>query len=244
MKLQKIKLSLVSKVLFICIIAVFSALLIKYFSDVKLDLKQMSQDLNLIIFLNDKVEGKDVVVSGLESLNYFNVVEYVDKEISYQRALALNPALSRDIEVENKYYPEYIIANELKIKDREQFNNINEKISQLEYVSEIGYDQKAFDIFIKNLEMLSMYEKVFTNLALIVFVLFIIKATLYVIKGKILIVLIEMLYGAIASIIGYTAIAIVASISYQQFFILDWHMLVLLIPLGCVISFMTKESNV
>ncbi|MDD5021192.1 MAG: hypothetical protein PHR82_03525 [Endomicrobiaceae bacterium] len=244
MKLQKIKLSLVSKILFICIIAVFSALLIKYYNDVKLNLKQMSQDLHLIIFLNDKVESQDVVVPGLESLNYFNVLEYVDKEMSYQRALELNPKLSADITVENKYYPAYIIANDLQIKDNDQFNNIKEQISQLEYVSEIGYDQKAFDIFVKNLEMISMYEKVFINLALIVFVLFIIKVTLYVIKGKISIVLIEIFYGALASIIGYTAIGIVASISYQQFFILDWHMLVLLIPLGCVISFMTKESNV
>jgi len=244
MKLQKIKLSLISKILFICIVAVFSALLIKYYNDVKLDLKQMSQDLHLIIFLNDKVESKDVVISGLESLNYFNVVEYVDKGMSYQRALELNPALSKDITVENKYYPAYIIANELKIKDNEQFNNIKEQISLLEYVSEIGYDKKGFDTYIKNIEMLLMYEKVFTNLALIVFVLFVIKATLYVMKAKILIVLIEILYGALASIIGYTAIAIVASISYQQIFILDWHMLLILIPLGSAISFMTKESNV
>ena len=164
--------------------------------------------------------------------------------MSYQRALELNPALSKDITVENKYYPAYIIANELKIKDNEQFNNIKEQISLLEYVSEIGYDKKGFDTYIKNIEMLLMYEKVFTNLALIVFVLFVIKATLYVMKAKILIVLIEILYGALASIIGYTAIAIVASISYQQIFILDWHMLLILIPLGSAISFMTKESNV
>ena len=66
MKLQKIKLSLISKILFICIVAVFSALLIKYYNDVKLDLKQMSQDLHLIIFLNDKVESKDVVFPVLK----------------------------------------------------------------------------------------------------------------------------------------------------------------------------------
>lgn len=244
MKLQKIKLSLVSKILFICIIAVFSALLIKYYNDVKLNLKQMSQDLHLIIFLNDKVESKDVVVSGLESLNYFNVVEYIDKEMSYQRALALNPRLSADIEVESKYYPEYIIANELKIKDIGQFNNIKEQISFLEYVSEIGYDKKGFEAYIETMEMLSMYEKIFTNLALIVLVLFVIKTTLYIMNGKLLIVSIEILYGALASIIGYTAIAIVASISYQEIFILDWHMLFVLIPLGSAISFMTKESNV
>lgn len=244
MKLQKVKLSLVSKILFICIIAVFSALLIKYYNDVKLNLKQMSQDLHLIIFLNDKVESEDVVISGLESLSYFNVVEYVDKEMSYKKALELNPALSKDIEVESKYYPAYIIANELKIKDIGQFSNIKEQISFLEYVSEIGYDKKGFDTYIETVEMLSMYEKIFTNLFLMVFVLFVIKTTLYIMNGKLLIVSMEILYGAFASIIGYTAIAIVASISYQEIFLLDWHMLFVLVPLGSAISFMTKESNV
>lgn len=244
MKLEKIKISLVSKILFICIFAVFSALLIKYYNDLKLNLKQMSQDLHLIIFLNDKVESRDVLVSGLESLNYFNVLEYVDKETAYQRAAALNPALLKDVELESKYYPAYVIANELKIKDIGQFSNIKEYVSLLEYVSEIAYDKKGFDTYIETVEMLSMYEKIFTNLALIIFILFVIKATLYIMNGKLLIVAMEILYGALGSVIGYTSICIVVSISYREIFMLDWNMLFVLIPMGSAISFMTKESNV
>jgi len=244
MKIQKIKISLVIKILFICIFTVCSALLMKYYNDVKLDLNQTSRELNFIIFLNDKVESKEVLTAGLESLNCFNVAEYVDKEKAYQKALALNPELLKDIELESKYYPAYAVANELKIKDRGQFNDIIVKVSGLEYVSEIGYDQKAFDLFIKTVETLSMYEKIFINLMFIVLVLFIIKATLYVIYGKVLIILTELLYGTLAALTGYASIALVASISNRQFFVLDWHMLFVLIPLGCVLSFMTKESNV
>ncbi|GAB1401421.1 hypothetical protein MASR1M68_03320 [Elusimicrobiota bacterium] len=244
MKIEKIKISLVSKILFICIVAVFSAMLIKYYNDFKLNLKQMSQDLHFVIFLNDKVESKDVLVSGLESLNCFNVLEYVDKETSYKRAMELNPGLLKDVEPERKYYPAYIIANELAIKNTDQFNDIKEQLSLLEYVSETVYDEKGFDKYIETVEMISIYEKIFTNLALIIFVLFVMKATLYIMNGKLLIVSMEILYGALGSVIGYTAICIVASISYREIFMLDWNMLFVLIPLGSAISFMTKESNV
>jgi hypothetical protein len=70
-----------------------------------------------------------------------------------------------------------------------------------------------------------MYEKIFINLVFIVLVLFIIKATLYVIYGKVLIILTELLYGMLAALTGYSSIALVASISNRQFFVLDWHML-------------------
>lgn len=244
MKIEKIKISLVSKILFICIVVVFSALLIKYYNDLKLNLKQMSRDLHLVIFLNDKVESRDVLVSGLESLNYFNVLEYVDKETSYKRAMELNPGLLKDVEIESKYYPAYIIANELAIKDTGDFYDIKEQVSLLEYVSEVSYDEKGFGSYIETLENLSTYEKIFTNLALILFILFVIKATLYIIKGKLLIVSTEILYGSLGSVIGYASICIVVSISYREIFMLDWNMLFVLIPLGSAISFMTKESNV
>jgi len=244
MNLQKIRLSFISKILFICLISVFFTFLFKYYIDLNVGLKNMSHELKYVIFLNDKAENKDVVVAGLESLKYFNVSEYVDKETSYSRAAALNPSLSAGITIDNKYYPAYIIATEVAVKNSAQFSEMNDKISQLEYVSEIGYDKKAFDSYIKSIETIAVYEKIFTNIALVIFILLIIKITLYSIKGKILIFLAEAGYGALASAMAYASIAAVTAFSHQQFFILNWRMLFVLIPLGAAVSFMTKESNV
>jgi hypothetical protein len=50
-------------------------------------------------------------------------------------------------------------------------------------------------------------------------------------------------FGFMISILAYVFVCLLAIINKSSVFVLDWHILYLILPLGMIMSFITKETN-
>ncbi len=231
------------KLLSICIISMFFAFVFQHYINLQNDSKQMGKDLKIAVFVKDDVENSRVVFEKMKEFSDFNIEEFVDKDKSYDKALELNPELADIIAPEVISYPSYFIVNNAKASDIGRLEQIKTELMNTDFISDVIYDSKAFQIFFDNAAALFRYKKTAVTLCFAIVILFAVKLTLFIIKKRFKDIIIEMLLGCLASFCAYVIICISAALTYNPVYVLDWHILIILIPLGAVICFLTKESN-
>jgi len=245
MKIQKINISLIFKIITVVVLSIVFALLVKYYLYYQLDLQQLHNDLNAVIILNDNIEELENVVENFKENSNFNFIEFTDKHAAYAKALETSPDLANIMPNDNKsYFPDYITVNELNAKNRTELESIKQQLISSDTVKDVLYDDKAFELYFKKLDIFNFFRKFLSYIVLIIAILFLVKIVLFVLTKKYLIVLYEVLYGIIAAFLGYVIICILASITDNPFFILNWNLLLYVLPFGAVLTFMTKQANV
>lgn len=243
--MKKLKLSLIFKLLAVTVISMVFALSLKYYNYCKFNLQQFRQDLTAVIILNDGIEDIDSIINAFKENTDFKFIDFVDKNSAYSKALETSPDLANIMPNDNKtYFPDYIVINEINVVNKQQLEAVKEKLISSDTVKEVLYDDKAFDIYFKQLDIFVFFKNFFSYIILILTIIFVIKAVLYIISKKHLIIIYEILYGISAAFTGYIIICLLASLTKNNFFVLDWNLLIFILPFGAVLTFLTKESNV
>ena len=245
MKTKKIKISFIFKLITVAVLSCAFVLAVKYYKYCESSLKQLHGDLTAVIILNDNPENSQTIVSAFKEMPNFNFLEFTDKQTAYSKALETSPDLANIMPNDDKsYFPDYITVNEINVKNKTELEALREQLISSDTVNNVLYDDKAFSLYFKELDIFNFFKNFLSYIFFILMVLFFAKTVLYVMTKKYLIVLYEFLYGIIASFCGYITICILASITGNPFFILEWNLLLYVIPFGIVLSFMTKQANV
>ncbi|MFA6614282.1 MAG: hypothetical protein WCS83_05835, partial [Endomicrobiia bacterium] len=171
------------------------------------------------------------------------IVEYIDANKSYNKAVELNPELVNITPENTISYPCYVLVNNVSAVNMQQLEEIKTEISSIVFVKDVVYDVKAFELFFNNINLLLNYEKIFYYISFFIVIVFFSKLILFILKKKFREIIYEILYGCFSALFGYVIICICAAMIHNSIFILDWHILFILIPFGAIISFMMKESN-
>ena len=243
--MKKIKLSLIFKMLSVTVISMVFALSLKYYNYCEFNLQQFKQDLTAVIILTDGIEDIDSAVNGFKENTNFKFVEFVDKNSAYSKALETSPDLANIMPNDNKtYFPDYMVVNEINAVNKQQLETIKVNLISSDTVKDVLYDDKAFDIYFKQLDIFVFFKNFFSYIILILIILFVVKAVLYTISKKYLIIIYEILYGIAAAFMGYITICLLASLTKNNFFVIDWNLLFFILPFGAFLTFLTKEANV
>lgn len=245
MKIKKIKISLILKLITVAVFCAVFALIVKYYKYYQADLLQLHENLTAVIVLNDNIENLEDVVVSFKELPDFNFVDFVDKQAAYSKALETSPELANIMPNDDKsYFPDYITVNKLNATNKAEIENIKAQLISSDTVKDVLYDDKAFELYFKELNIFSFFKNFLSYIVLIILILFVVKAILYMLTKKFIIILYEILYGMMAAFLGYIAVCILASITGNPFFILNWDLLYYVLPFGVVLTFMTKQANV
>jgi len=243
--MKKIKISLIFKLLTVTIISIVFTLSLKFYNYCEFSLQQFNRDLTAVIILNENIEDIESVLNGFKENNSFKFIEFIDKDSAYSKALETSPDLANIMPNDNKsYFPNYIVINEITAFNKQQLQAIKENLVSLETVKDVLYDDKAFDIYFKQLDIFVFFKNFFSYIILILTIIFIIKAVLYAILKKYLIAIYEILYGFSAAFAGYIIICLLASLTKNNYFVLNWNLLLYILPFGAILTFLTKEANV
>lgn len=245
MKIPKINISFIFKIITVIIFSIVFTLTVKYYQYYQLNLQQLHIDLNAVIILNDNIEDLENTVADFKENSNFNFIEFTDKQAAYAKALETSPDLANIMPNDNKsYFPDYITVNELNAKNKNELEAIKQQLISYDTVKDFLYDDKAFELYFKDLEIFNFFRNFLSYIILVVVILFAVKVILFMLTKKYLIILYEFLYGIFAAFFGYVIICILASITANPFFILNWNLLLYVLPFGAVLTFMTKQTNV
>ncbi|MDD2524410.1 MAG: hypothetical protein PHG84_04125 [Endomicrobiaceae bacterium] len=242
MKSITINLSKILKILVLTALMASFSFIIQYYLNLKSDNIKILEDLKIAIFVDSNTE-ESVVLSEINKFFYFNIVEYIDANKSYNKAVELNPELVNITPENTISYPCYVLVNNVSAVNMQQLEEIKTEISSIVFVKDVVYDVKAFELFFNNINLLLNYEKIFYYISFFIVIVFFSKLILFILKKKFREIIYEILYGCFSALFGYVIICICAAMIHNSIFILDWHILFILIPFGAIISFMMKESN-
>lgn len=223
---------------------VFFVLVSQYYVNCINSLKQLNEDLKIAIFIKDNIElSSQEIVDKLNELNYVNILEYIDNQTAYNKAVELSPELSEIFSQEEIHYPAYILTNKPNANDIKTLENIKAELKLLEFVDDVSYDKKAYSLFFENLNLVYQYKKILIIIFIAGFVIFVLKFILFCLKKSFKTILSDLAFGFIISILAYVFVCLLAIINKSSVFVLDWHILYLILPLGMIMSFITKETN-
>ena len=229
---------------FIFVLMMFFVLVSQYYINCVNNLKQLKEDLKIAIFIKDSIElTSQEIVDKLKELNYVNVLEYVDTENAYNKAVELNPELLEIFSQEQIHYPAYILVNKPKTTDIKVLENIKTELKLLDFVDDVSYDKKAYNMFFENLNLFYQYKKILTVIYIAGFVIFLLKLIWFCLKRSFKTILLDLLLGFITALFAYAFVCLLAVINGNPIFVLDWHIFYIILPLGMIMSFITKEIN-
>jgi cell division protein FtsX len=229
---------------FIFVLMVFFVLVSQYYVNCINSLKQLNEDLKIAIFIKDNIElSSQEIVDKLNELNYVNILEYIDNQTAYNKAVELSPELSEIFSQEEIHYPAYILTNKPNANDIKTLENIKTELKLLEFVDDVSYDKKAYSLFFENLNLVYQYKKILIIIFIAGFVIFVLKFILFCLKKSFKTILSDLAFGFMISILAYVFVCLLAIINKSSVFVLDWHILYLILPLGMIMSFITKETN-
>lgn len=229
---------------FIFVLMLFFVIVSQYYVNYKKDLIQFNNELKIAIFIKDDVEKtQEEIFDALKELNFFNVVEYVDSQTAFDKAVELNPELLEIFSQEEILYPAYVLANRPKVKNIKNLEDIKTEIKLLDFVEDVAYDKKAYSLFFDNLNSFLKYKKILIFLFVFGFIIFLAKLMWFCLKRSFKDILTELLFGFLISVISYVVICLFAVIGKNPILVLDWQILYLIVPLGMIISFVAKETN-
>ena len=229
---------------FIFVLMLFFVIVSQYYVNYKKNLIQLNNELKIAIFIKDDVEKtQEEIFDALKELNYLNVVEYVDSQTAFDKAVELNPELLEIFSQEEIHYPAYVLANRPKVKNIKNLEDIKTEIKLLDFVEDVAYDKKAYSLFFDNLNLFLKYKKILICLFVFGFIIFLAKLMWFCLKRSFKDILTELLFGFLISVISYVVICLFAVIGKNPILVLDWQILYLIVPLGMIISFVAKETN-
>ena len=223
----------------------FFVMISQYYVNCNNNLECLNENLKIAIFIKNNIEiSSQEIIDKLNELNFLNVLEYIDSQNSYNKAVELSPELSEIFSQEEIHYPAYILANKPKANDIKMLENIKTELKLLEFVDDVSYDKKAYSLFFENLKLFYQYKKVLLILAIFCFMIFLLKLIWLCLKKSYRAILYDLAFGCIISILAYVFICLLAIINKNPIFILNWQILYVILPLGMIMSFVMKETNV
>lgn len=229
---------------FIFVLLLLFIIVSQYYVNCDNNLKQLNENLKIAIFIKDNIEiTSQEIIDKINELNYVNVLEYIDTQTAYNKAVELSPELSEIFSQEEIHYPAYVLANKPNANDIKTLENIKSELKLLEFVDDVSYDKKAYSLFFENLNLIYQYKKILIIIFIAGFVIFVLKIMLFCLKKSFKTILSDLAFGFIISILAYVFVCLLAVISKNSIFVLDWHILYLILPLGMIMSFITKETN-
>ena len=223
----------------------FFVMISQYYVNCNNNLECLNENLKIAIFIKNNIEiSSQEIIDKLNELNFLNVLEYIDSQNSYNKAVELSPELSEIFSQEEIHYPAYILANKPKANDIKMLENIKTELKLLEFVDDVSYDKKAYSLFFENLKLFYQYKKVLLILAIFCFMIFLLKLIWLCLKKNYRAILYDLAFGCIISLLAYVFICLLAIINKNPIFILNWQILYVILPLGMIMSFVMKETNV
>ena len=241
---MKINFSKILKFLIVAIFDVFIIFVVQFYFNMNTNFDRLNSDLQMAIFINRNTEeAKDDIISKLAEYNKFSVVDYIDAD-SFNKFAEENSALAEFVPKETFTMPAFALVNNVKVKNFNELNNLKKELLEADFIDDVTYDEQAYKLLFKYKSLFSAYRDFCTMLFLVMTVILILKILLFTVKGLIKDVFLEMGFGILAALFAYIAVCLALIIdSSNSIFILDYHILYVVIPLSLMIYLVTKESN-
>lgn len=229
---------------FLFVLMMFFIFVMQYCINYKKNIEQLNYDLKIVLLIKNNIEqNSEELLSAISSLKYVDVIEYVSSEEAYNKAVELSPELEEIISQEKISYPAYIIANNPKALDIKELENIKNELKLVEFVDDVIYDTKAYNMLFNKINLLKVYKKIFLVGIIIVCIIFVFKLVWFCLKKDFRNILLELLFGFSVSLLAYGVVCLIATLNNNSIFLLDWQILCMILPLGMITSFITKETN-
>ena len=241
---MKINFSKILKFLIVVIFDVFIIFVVQFYFNMNTNFDRLSSDLQMAIFINRNTEeAKDDIISKLAEYNKFSVVDYIDAD-SFNKFAEENSALAEFVPKEHFVMPAFVLVNNVKVKNFSELENLKKELLDSGFVEDVTYDEQAYKLLFKYKNLFAVYRDFSAMLFLVMTVILILKMLLFTVKGLVKDIFLEVGFGILASLLAYVVlcIALIADNS-NSIFILDYHILYVVIPLSLMIYLVTKESN-
>lgn len=242
---MKINFSKTLKFFLITILNIFIIFVVQFYFNMNANIDKYNSDLKIALFVNAKTEqSKEDIITKLKDYNKFDIVEYIDAD-SFEKFASSNPELAEFVPKENFVMPAFILVNNVKVKNLSELERLQKEFTDIDFIDEVICDIPAYKLFFKYKNLFETYRDLFTMLFLIITVMLILKILLFAIKGLIGELFFETGLGILASLLAYAAICF-ALIAYPEnnIFVLDYHILYVVVSLSVMINLITKETNV
>lgn len=240
---MKINLSKILKFCLIISINIFFIFILQYYLNMQDAFSKFNSDLKISLFVaKDSDVEKDYIIEKLSSYKSFDTLEYIDSS-SFEKLVEINPELKDVVPEETVLLPNIVLLNNISVNSYEKLEELRNNLLELDFVQDVIYDVKAYNIFFKYKNLFEEYKKIFKIIFFVILFIFILKFLFFILKSLYKDILFEVVYGIVEAFIAYTIICLFLVFEQNTIFILNWHILYFIVPLSSMISLITKESN-
>lgn len=242
---MKMNFSGILKFFLVTIINIFIIFVVQFYFNMCGNFDKYGSDLKISLFVSkNSSEEKENIISKLKDYNKFDVVEYIDAD-SFDKFSESNPEFSEIVPKENFVMPAFVIINNIKANNLNELKNLRKELINIDFIDDAVYDEKAYSVYFKYKNLFENYRDVFTVFFLVLTAVFVLKILLFVLKGFTKNIFVESALGILSAFFAYALMCVMLIIDTgNSIFILDWHVLYIVVPLSLMIAIITKESNV
>ncbi len=242
---MKINFSKILKFFLVAILDIFIIFVVQFYFNMNTNFDKFNSNLRMALFVSrDMQEQKEDIISKLKEYNKFDVVDYIDAD-SFDKFAEKNSELAEFVPKENFVMPAFVLVNNVKVKSFKELDRLQEELTDIDFINEVTYDKPAYNLLFKYKNLFSQYVGFFTLLFLAMTAILILKILLFTVKGLIKDIFSEVGYGILAALFAYVTlcIALIADKS-NGIFVLDYHVLYVVVPVSLMIYLITKEYDV
>jgi len=238
-----INLSKILRYLLIILLNTLCIFSVQYYLNTQKDIVDSLSNLQATIFINSGSEKTNEEILNQLSNNKFSIVDVYDLQTK-DKFLEIAPELENIINNDFMTFPKFVVVNNLLVNSLEEIEQLKNEMLQIEFVEDFVYDQKSYKIFLDNKYILNNYKDICYYCFMIICIIFVLKFIFYILKGFYREVFDEILWGFIIGLIAYALVCLIVPLLNQnQIFMLDWHILYIVVPLSFMSTLLTKESN-
>ncbi len=240
---MKINISKILKFCVLVLINIFFIFVVQFYFNMCGSLKEYDSNLKVSLFVNETVsDDKESIIAKLKNYNRFDIAEYTDFD-SFDKFIEQSPELKDIALKEISHIPAFVTVNNLKAVSISEMENLKEELLKEDCIDDVVFDAKAYGIFFKYKKLFTKYREIFSFVFFIISAIFILKVLFFTIKGLYKSIFVEVLGGAVSAVAAYAVICLFMIADNDAVFVLDWKILYYVVPLGCMLSLITKEAD-
>ncbi|MCR4663491.1 MAG: hypothetical protein K5622_06375 [Endomicrobiaceae bacterium] len=240
---MKINLSKFFRYILIILINILCIFVLQYYINLQFDISKSLSNLKIAIFVNVSEENsQEVILSKISDYSVFKSVDIITSGDN-DKFEEITPELNEIIPKETISFPTFLLVNKNSINSMAELTKIKDELSALDFVDDVVYDKKAYDMFFNTRNLLNKYKDIFKIIFYIIILLFVLKFLFFLLKDLYKDIMFEIVSGILLAVFAYMIICLMPVFSQNPVFMLNWQILYIVTPLSLMFTLLTKESN-
>jgi hypothetical protein len=192
--------------------------------------------------MENELPEQDLLLRFKDYNKFYNI-EFISSADSF-KFNQINPEFENVVPKESMSFPSFILANIVNVDNLKELEKLKEELLNLDFVTDVVVDNKAFKMFFEDKEILDKYKKIFKIIFCLMLIVFILKILFFLIKSLFKDILLEFVFGALLGLLAYAVICLITIFNQDTVFMLNVQVLYIVVPLSFMVTLLTKEANV